>query len=631
MILIGIAVCGLCAPLTGHCGERSDFPAEWESSEGWTARDGGVEGGRDAWLLSPAPLAPPYEVSLEIQTIEKGDNPWNTAQIRLGYQDDGNFISLLFDAYGGANLSRRTGGKTVRIERTDGGASWKALNRVRLVVQTNRLEIWANRSPLLTVPGLRVPDGRVGLSANQSQKVFFRACRISPIQDSVRLRPGSLFTEHAVLQRDRPIRVWGFAPEGASVRVSLDSDTREAPVHAGRFEAVFPARPAGGPYRLTFESETDRVMFTNILVGEVWLCSGQSNMQWPLWHTSEWEADRAQVKNPLLRLAYVPRTTAEEPQTLAPGAEWVVADEGNAAAFSAVAYYMGAYLQRALRVPVGMIMSAYGGSPIESWMSADLNRSEAEFAEAAEKRRQKSDEREQHLPSSLHNAMIRPLIGYGLRGFTWYQGEANAWQPSLYARQLPALMREWRTAWGDPTLPFLIVQLAPYNPAQATQPIWAEFRDVQRAVSEADPYSGLVVTLDVGNCDDIHPKSKKPVGERLARLALARTYGRSLPHQGPRLQSGRLDGSAAVLIFDPGAERLMAGPHDRVAGFAAADYAGVFRPAMATVSSSNEVRVNIPEGRSPVRIRYAWENCPAGDLANDAGLPAAPFQTELAR
>lgn len=423
------------------------------------------------------------------------------------------------------------------------------------------------------------------------------------------IAPASLFTEGAVLQREEKVPVWGTAEPNEQITIELNGKTASATASAaGQWRADLPALSAGGPYVLKLSgSQSAPVSLKNVLVGEVWLCSGQSNMEYPLQGMSPDAITKATiptVKDPLLRFAKVERVIALKPQARV-GVRWQEATPASAASISAVGYYFARELRRTLGVPVGLIQSAYGGTPAQGWTSREALAAQpglasynaeidnyptvtypkllADFNAALPERQQKYDaakavydaavaagtmplpprpdrrpltppppvEQWQRGSSQLYNAMIAPLIPYRLRGVLWYQGEDNWNKGYEYKTLLPTLITDWRTRWGQGDFPFYIVQLPPHETINARPELsWlAEVREAQRQTALNVPNSGLVVTTDVGDERDIHPYRKEPIGMRLALLARARAYGEKVESSGPLFEGISVEGAQVRVRF----------------------------------------------------------------------------------
>jgi len=474
--------------------------------------------------------------------------------------------------------------------------------------------------------------------------------------------PG-LFSDQMVLQRDIKLPVWGTASPDEQVTVKLGEHQASATADsAGRWRVQLDPLPAGGPFEMTIKG-TNTIVLKDVLVGEVWVCSGQSNMAFALKHAVHGEQEVAAADHPRIRLFVVPRTTADEPQTGVGGA-WKACAPDTAGSFSAVGYFFGRQLQETLNVPIGLIDSSWGGTPAEAWtarsaldadpdLKATLEAQNAATPNPAPRMRARSTRpagggragraaanrpraaggrnvnarNNPRRPSVLYNAMIHPLIPYAIRGAIWYQGEANARRACAYRKLLPTMIRNWRSQWGEGDFPFLIVQLANFQARQAKPYAsdWAELREAQ-LMTLSEPNTGLAVTIDIGNPKDIHPRNKQEVGRRLSLAARAIAYGQKIPYSGPIYQSCKIDGDKVRLRFKH-AGGLAARGGGTLTGFAVAGEDRQFVEATATIQGS-EVFVSSDQVKKPVAVRYAWGDSPECNLINGAGLPASPFRTD---
>ncbi|MCW1924983.1 GDSL-type esterase/lipase family protein [Luteolibacter arcticus] len=480
-----------------------------------------------------------------------------------------------------------------------------------------------------------------------------------------------IFSDHMVLQRDTANPLWGTARPGSPVTVSIagKSATTTA-TEEGKFRLDLPALPAGGPHVIEVKTSDASRTFSDVLVGEVWLCSGQSNMDFTLAKTAKrsfsgcanWEQEVPQANHPQLREFKAEWTMREDPQPEVDGA-WKACTPETAGDFSAVAYFFARELQKELGVPVGLVTCAFGASTAEAWISndklaadkafkplcdafwkkfiayRDTPRAFEDYGKAIAKWTASNKTgrgpghpdpvRDQHNPAVLFNGMISPLVPYGIRGALWYQGESNVGTRQLYPTLQRALIEDWRTCWGRDDLPFLFVQLAPHKsplPEPAASSL-ASMRDAQSS-SLALPHTGMAVTIDIGDEKDVHPRNKLGVGHRLARLALHGTYGKQdvIPC-GPVFKMSEIEDGRVVLHFDHIGEGLVAkdGPLKQ---FAIAGDDRKFVWADAEIEG-DKVIVSSPSVPRPAYVRYAWADNPAGaNLTNSEGLPAAPFRTD---
>lgn len=625
----------------------------------------------------------------------------------------------------------------------------------------------------------------------------------TPLVAGIQLNP--LFSDHAVLQRDTEVPVWGTADPGAEILVRIEDQAQRATAGAdGKWKVTLSPIPAGGPYTLSVSDGGSKVMVSDILFGEVWLCSGQSNMEWPLIAKNQpplinADSEIAKANYPLLRHFNVGRSVAFSPQSSMVG-EWAVCSPDTAPDFSAVAFFFGKDLLESLDVPIGLVNSSWGGTRAEAWTSSDAISEFDAFSEELEWVRSVADNpklfeekveqafvewyrendpgsrgdawsdpdldtsewetmtlpvawedaghpdfdgvvwfrkdfdlpaevigkdlrvqlgvvdyfdtvwingsfvgseatnsvlrnyavpasllrptgnviavrvldggnvggildtktpigllREgesipsvdlsgewrcrfsanlketapipasrnsnQHVVTVLYNAMIAPLLPYRIRGVIWYQGESNASRARQYRELFPAMIADWRDKWNLGDLPFLYVQIAPYN----GQP--PEIREAQLLTLARSPNTAMAVITDNGNAENIHPLNKEPVGQRLALAAKALVYGEDIEYSGPIFVQMEVDGNEATLHFDHTAEGLVASG-GVLRGFTVAGEDGTFHPAEAVIEGDTVV-VSSPEVEVPVAVRYGWANVPDVNLFNTAGLPASPFRTDV--
>ncbi len=481
----------------------------------------------------------------------------------------------------------------------------------------------------------------------------------------------SFFGSGMVLQRDMPVAIWGKADPGETVTVTLTpDDTAATRANAeGRWSVRLPARAASAePLSLTVTG-ANTLRLDDILVGDVWLCSGQSNMALRVSTADNADAEIAAADFPRIRLFTVARAVADSPRDDVKG-RWEACAPGTIRSFSAVGYFFGRQLHQNLNVPIGLIHSSWGGTAAEAWTPrevlaadenlkpilerwdatmADFPRIKAEF-EANKERltaewklavvaakeagrtppsqpRLRTGPNTQYQPAGLYHAMIAPLAPLSLRGVIWYQGEANAGRAEQYRTLFPALIEAWRAAWDRPDLPFLFVQLPNLDrQPEPSRSGWAELREAQ-ALTLATPHTAMAVTIDVGDPKDLHPTNKLDVGRRLALAAEAQVYG--LPRAGrlsPIFQRATFDGREARLEFDT-PDGLAARDGKPLEGFVIAGADRAFVPAQARIEGDRVIvwSESVPD---PVAVRYAWADNPACNLTSGADLPASPFRTD---
>ena len=475
----------------------------------------------------------------------------------------------------------------------------------------------------------------------------------------------TLFRDGVVLQRDKPVAVWGWANAGETATVRFQGQTKAATPDAhGRWLVhLNPLKASATPDQL-IASGNNTVTVNGVLVGDVWLCSGQSNMNLPLSATNDAKQEIARAKFPLIHYFDVKASILEEPAEAADG-EWQVCSPETAGEFSAVGYYFATDIQLQLEVPIGIIKASLGGSPIEGWISADAiastpasvpairewarmktgydNRAKdyrsqianwkTRNAKSSPAGQSPSDPRpirpwvdsDRNKPSGLYNGFIHPLEPFTLAGFLWYQGEGNVPRATDYKVLFPLMIEQWRRDFKQADLPFLFVQLPGYEQkSDATSQSWAWLRDAQ-AAALALPDVGMAVTIDIGDPVDIHPGNKKDVGQRLALIALRQVHGRQADDSGPTRTD--IEPIADSLRIQFANARGLAFRGDPSGMFAVAGADRKFVPADSRIDG-NAVIVSGKGVKAPVAVRFEWTNNPKGWLVNMAGLPAAPFRSD---
>ncbi|MDX2150205.1 MAG: sialate O-acetylesterase [Bryobacteraceae bacterium] len=478
------------------------------------------------------------------------------------------------------------------------------------------------------------------------------ACAL-PLAADVRLP--SLFADGMVLQRDRPCPIWGRADAGELVTVTFDGQQHQVmPDAIGRWQVTLRARPAGGPFTIEIAGK-NTIRISDVLVGEVWLASGQSNMGWQVRQSNNAEQEIAASANPRIRFFKVDNTVAAAPAWDVKGA-WSAASPETTGAYSAVGYFFARHLHQKLNVPVAILQSAWGGTPAESWVRASalaadpallpvhsywarviedypeaMLRHSARVAEWEAKGSQgprpgqPAGPGHPHTPSVLWNGMIAPLVPYAIQGAIWYQGETNAsvTRAPHYHRLFSTLITDWRRAFGQGDFPFLFVQLANYA-RPGTNDGWPLLREAQLKTLGVTN-TGMAVTIDIGESQDIHPKNKQDVGHRLALAARALAYGEKLVYSGPLYRQAAREGNEMRLWFHHTGAGLAA-RGGALQGFEIAGADGKFVPAAARIDG-HSVRVSSAEVKVPEQVRYGWADDPAATLTNSEGLPASPFRT----
>jgi sialate O-acetylesterase len=450
------------------------------------------------------------------------------------------------------------------------------------------------------------------------------------------VKPASIFTDHMVLQQQSNVAIWGWAKPSRTVKISTSWDKKNYTASAdatGKFKVKVATPLAGGPFEISF-NDGEILVLKDILIGEVWFCGGQSNMEMPMkgFKSQPIIGSNEAIlksKNPNIRLYTVPRSSITTKQENSKPSDWKLASPETVANFSATGYYFGQLISQMLNVPIGLINDSYGGSSIEAWMvPEDLSA----FPEVKIPKPTDTIKEVSRTPTTLYNGMLHPVIGYGIKGVIWYQGESNYDRPQQYATLFPTMVSAWRKAWGMGDFPFYYAQIAPYKysllPENSTgKNNSAYIREVQRNALKTIPNAGMAVLMDIGEEKSIHPANKKQGGERLAYLALAQTYGiKGFGYASPNYESVTIDKDKAVLKFQNVPNGLTSfGKELSLFEIAGADKK--FYPAKATITGSS-VTVSATEVKEPVAVRYAFKDFVVGDLFGNDGLPVSSFRTD---
>lgn len=475
----------------------------------------------------------------------------------------------------------------------------------------------------------------------------------------------TLLAPHMVVQRDLPVHVWGKADPGESISVTFRGESKSTVAdELGRFDLYLSPGPAGGPFEMRVKGANE-IVLDDILVGEVWVAAGQSNMEWPVRWAGAPETELAASRHPRIRLFRAMHRVSEYAYDDLWGKPWAQCGPDSVADFSAAGYHFARFLQEKLDVPVGLIQLAWGGTPIDSWTSfgaltADSSlmpalaqwakmmnahpaallqyQREARRWEAAAARakaagapftepppaRPAGPAESPWKPGAIFNGMVAPASRYPIRGVLWYQGESNTAveRAPYYARLFRTMISDWRRAWGQGDFPFLFVQLSSYEADAESD--WPELRDAQRqALAVAN--TAMIQTIDIGEPANIHPKNKREVGRRLSLAARAVVYGDPVEYSGPLYRRVSAEPSALRVWFDHAAG--LAARDGALRGFEVAGEDRKWHPAEARIDNST-VLVSSPAVPAPRYVRYAWADCPDANLYNAAGLPAAPFRSE---
>ncbi|WP_395741939.1 sialate O-acetylesterase [Prosthecobacter sp.] len=495
------------------------------------------------------------------------------------------------------------------------------------------------------------------------------------------LKLPAIFGDNMVLQQKQANPVWGWDAPGTEVTVTFAGQTKTAKADdKGKWTVKLDAVPANAKPATIMIKGSSAKELKNVLVGEVWICSGQSNMGFNLGSTWDADLDIAQAKDAQLRLISVPQVGTQEIQDDFKG-QWEECTPAVAAQFTAVGYHFGRVLREMLGVPVGLIDNAWGGSSCEAWVKRDVLEKDARFAATIARWKQQeatftkeafdkqvADHKTkmeawakarmeavkagkmftaqaprppqnpmtgQHRPGNLYAGVLHPTIGYGIKGVIWYQGESNAGRAKEYRDLFPFMIEHWRKEWKQGDFPFYWVQLADYK-AYQTEPVesdWAELREAQTLTMKKLPHTGQCVITDLGEANDIHPKNKRDVAERLARWALVNDYGQKLVYRSPELKDAKFEGGKALITFDYAPLGLRTVDTDEVKGFAICgeDRKWVWAKAEIIGGSkrgTNQISVSATGVAKPVAVRYAWADNPVCNVYSAEGLPVTPFRTD---
>ena len=452
-----------------------------------------------------------------------------------------------------------------------------------------------------------------------------------------------LFSDHMVLQRNSMVPVWGTASPGEKLKVTFDDKEYLATATAeGAWSTKIQTGDAGGPYELNISSTESvlKVGFTNVMVVDVWICAGQSNMEWPVSKALNPETEIEKAKNfPNLRLFSI--ETSASPKPLADFnlvKPWAICSPDSVKDFSAVGYFFGSGLAKKIGdVPIGLIDSTWGGTLCEAWTSRE-SLSKVESLSSLLKHWDDQEEAvtSRNHPANIYNSMIAPMTRFPVRGFIWYQGEANVGRGHQYMTLAATLIQDWRKQFGSETLPFYFVQLAPYNYEGRGENALPELWDSQLKIAQDVPGTGMVVTTDVGNLEEIHPRNKQVVGQRLAMLALKNDYAEELKEEpaevegcSPLFESISRTGALLRVTFSNTGKKLGSRSRDsELTGFTVCGEDRVFHPAVATIVDDIVVELVCAKVPEPVAVRYGWTDGFEMNLINDAGLPASPFRSD---
>jgi sialate O-acetylesterase len=495
---------------------------------------------------------------------------------------------------------------------------------------------------------------------------------------SNRFQLHAIFSEGVILQRNQENPVWGTGTNGMQLTLECQGQQVQTVCADGKWQAILPASEAGGPHILTISSEGQQLAIVqDVYFGDVWLAGGQSNMEWKVKDTSHAEADIAEAGFPLIRYFEVPKVEWEDPAIETPmNASWKKALPEHVPDFSAVAYHFAQRIHASEGIPIGIIGCNWGGTSAACWVSESTIHQQPElqvyldtFAEEIkdfdwvafesvqqaydqatadyEKRKAAGSTLEElggypwpppmnphnpMRPCGIYETMLLKIVPYGLKGFLFYQGESDASRALLYDKLLTGLIHNWRSLWHNDNLPFHFVQLTSYcADGKPDGESWPLLRESQAIVNECVQHTGMAVTLDCGERDDIHPRDKRTVGQRLALTALEHVYGRELTSSGPVFRELHVEGKRVVLHFDHTDGGLgLSGGNEQLIGFQIASEDGLYQNAEASIVG-NTAQLWHPEIPKPAKARYAWTNYTDANLVNELGLPAGTFRTDRAR
>ncbi len=469
--------------------------------------------------------------------------------------------------------------------------------------------------------------------------IAFAGGSTSPARADVKLP--AIFSSHMVLQQKQNDRVWGTADPDEEVTVKIGDQTKTAKADKdGAWTVTLDPLSAGGPHKLTVSGK-NTVTFDDVLVGEVWICSGQSNMQMSVNSSTDGDIESLAANDSQIRLITVPNVGTQEPRKTFNG-KWEVCTPETVRHFSAVGYFFGRQLHQTLGVPVGLINDSWGGSAAEAWVRRDILEKDEKYKElmerwvAMEKKAESGDNGSKNQmhgnarPGNIYNGVLKPTIGYGIKGAIWYQGESNVGRAYQYRDLFPLMIQSWRDEWAIGDFPFYWVQLADFqnereDPAESA---WAELREAQTMTMARVPNSGQAVIIDIGEGKDIHPKNKLDVGKRLARWALAKDYGIKVPYQSPTYKSMEVKGDKIVLTFEHTGGGFRPFDVNDPRGFTIAGDDKTFHRAKAKILGDHQIEVSSDKVSSPVAVRYAWADNPVCNLYSKDGLPVTPFRTD---
>lgn len=501
----------------------------------------------------------------------------------------------------------------------------------------------------------------------------FSCCQVTTAEEGTWLP--SIFGSNMVLQQQQANAVWGWSEPGSNVTVKIADQSHQVTAgDDGRWQVKLDPMSVGGPHTMTIEGQ-QTIVYENVMIGEVWICSGQSNMQWPVRASNDPDLESMAANFPNIRLISVPQVGTDEPQNNFRGS-WQACTPETVKDFSAVGYFFGRQLHQTLDVPIGLIDNAWGGSAAEAWVNRERIEADDQLTPLVEQWREtetyhKSGAVEQayqaqlakweqdaaaardagkdaprkprrsnvmtgnQRPANIYNGVLHPTIGYGMRGVIWYQGESNASRAFQYRHLFPLMIQNWRDEWKQGDFPFYYVQLADFRQEKSapTDSDWAELREAQTMTMRRLPNTGEAVIINLGEAADIHPKNKQDVAKRLARWALAKDYGYGdLVYRSPIYQSMEVQDNHIVVKFDHTGGGLDTFDVREPIGFTIAGEDQVFHHAKAQIigqgKDATQIKVWSDAVTEPVAVRYAWADNPVCNVQNAEGLPLTPFRTD---
>lgn len=529
---------------------------------------------------------------------------------------------------------------------------WQIQEHILAIAKANNVKIIDLHEKLYNRPDL-FPDALHPVK--EGATILAQTVYSTITQDFGGLKLPPIFTDNMVLQRNQPIVIYGTANGGEKIEITFNNRKEIATTNEyGKWKAIFPSMKSGGNYQITIASKEKEIILKNILIGDVWFCSGQSNMAFPLQKSENGiAAVKNAIKNTNLRLFHF-ETIAETDEkawdsiTLEKtnqlkffSGKWKISDSISAAAFSAIAYYFGQNITHEENIPIGLIEVAVGGSPIESWIDrytlehddkvVDVltNWRKSDFlmpwvrsrADENLKNAKNPKQRHPYEPGYNFEAGVSYFTDFPIKGIIWYQGESNAHNIELYEHLMPVLAESWSKAWGT-SLPFYYVQLSGTD-----RPAWPSFRDAQTRIQKKIPNSGMAISMDYGDATNVHPIQKKQVGDRLALLALKYTYGKKITANGPLAVKAIQKGNQIVVSFS-NAKLLSTVSHKELTGFELVTEKGIRIESAATILK-NQVLIPISKNEKIKTVLYAWKPYTTANLVNEANLPCSTFQLDL--